>query len=78
MFWKLKNSMKGKYYAFSGYKQRNTVWLAYLECELQQQVWLIHFPVKIPENGRKNISREKKAINKVPLMFLDVKVLTET
>ena len=29
------------------------------------------------ENGRKNILREKKTRNKVPLMFLNVKVLTE-
>ena len=29
------------------------------------------------ENGRKNIFRYKQTTNKVPLMFLDVKVLTE-
>ena len=29
------------------------------------------------ENGRKNILREKKTRNEVPLMFLNVKVLTE-
>ena len=27
------------------------------------------------QNGRKNIFREKQTTNKVPLMFLDVKVL---
>ena len=29
------------------------------------------------ENGRKNIFRDKQTTIKVPLMFLDVKVLTE-
>ena len=37
----------------------------------------MHLQVKMIENGKKNISREKQTINKVPLMFLDVKVLTE-
>ena len=36
-----------------------------------------HFQDKIPENGRKNIFRDRKTTNNVPLMFLDVKVLTE-
>ena len=36
----------------------------------------MHFQVKIPENGTKNIFREKQTINKV-LMFLDVKGFTE-
>ena len=31
----------------------------------------------MPENGRKNVFREKQTTKKVPLMFLDVKVLTE-
>ena len=31
MFWKLKNSTKGKCYVFRGYKQRNNVFLVYLE-----------------------------------------------
>ena len=35
----------------------------------------MHFQVKMPENGRKNIFREKETTNKVPLMFLDVKCL---
>ena len=35
------------------------------------------FQVKMPENGRKKIFREKETRNKVPLMFLDIKVLTE-
>ena len=37
----------------------------------------MHFQFKIPENGRKNIFRDKETTNMVPLMFLDVKVLTE-
>ena len=37
----------------------------------------MHFKVKMPENDRKNIFRDKQTTNKVPLMFLDVRVLTE-
>ena len=37
----------------------------------------MHFEVKMPENDRKNIFRDKQTTNKVPLMFLDVRVLTE-
>ena len=40
-------------------------------------VLLIHFQVKISENGRKNLFRDKQTTNKVPLMLLDVKVLPE-
>ena len=38
----------------------------------------MHFEHKMPENGRNNIFRDKQATNKVPLMFLDIKVLTES
>ena len=37
----------------------------------------MHFQVKMQENGRHNIFREKQTINKIPLMFLDVKVVEE-
>ena len=37
----------------------------------------MHFQVKMPENGRDNIFKDKKTKNKVPLVFSDVKVLTE-
>ena len=37
----------------------------------------MHFQVKMQKNERKNIFRDKKSTKKVPLMFLDVKVLTE-
>ena len=35
------------------------------------------FQVKMVENGRKNILTEKQTKNKVPLLLLHVKVLTE-
>ena len=35
------------------------------------------FEVKMAENGRKNIFREMETTNKVPLMCLDLKILTE-
>ena len=37
----------------------------------------MHFQVKMAENGRKNIFKDKQTTHKVPLMFLDVKVLME-
>ena len=37
----------------------------------------MHFQVKLPDNGRKNLFRGNETTNKGPLMFLDVKVLTE-
>ena len=37
----------------------------------------MHFQVKMIENGRKNIFRDKQTANKVPLLFLHVKVRTE-
>ena len=37
----------------------------------------MHFHVKIQQISRKNIFTNNKTANKVPLIFLDVKVLTE-
>ena len=37
----------------------------------------MNFQIKMPENGRKNIFREKETTNKVPLVFLVFKVLAE-
>ena len=37
----------------------------------------MHLEVKMPENVRKKIFGEKQTRNKVWLMFLDIKVLTE-
>ena len=37
----------------------------------------MHFYVKMPENGRVNMFREKQTVKQPPLMFLDVKVVTE-
>ena len=41
------------------------------------QVRFIYFKVAIPENGTKNIFKDKQTAKKVPLMYLDVKVVTE-
>ena len=66
---------------FSGYKQRNKVPLVCLECKLQhdRHEWIewMNFEVKMPQNGRKNIFRDKQTTKKVPLIFLDVQVVTE-
>ena len=37
----------------------------------------MHFQVKVLENGRNNLFRYKETTNKVPLMFLYVKVLSK-
>ena len=37
----------------------------------------MHFEVEMPENGRQNIFRDKQTTKKVPLIFLDFKVITE-
>ena len=37
----------------------------------------MYLQVKMPENGTKNIFREQQTRNKVPLVVLDVKVLTQ-
>ena len=37
----------------------------------------MYLQVKMPENGRKNVFRDKQTRRKVPVMFLDVKVVTE-
>ena len=37
----------------------------------------MHFKIEMPENSGKNIFRDNQTINKVPLIFLYVKVLTE-
>ena len=37
----------------------------------------MNLQVKMPENNRKEIFRDKQTTNKVLLMFLDVKMLTE-
>ena len=38
----------------------------------------MHFQVKMPENDRTKIFTDKKPTNKVPLIFSEVKLLTET
>ena len=37
----------------------------------------MYLQVKKPQNGRKKIFRDKQTTNKVPLMVLDIKLLTE-
>ena len=78
MFWTSKKSMKDKSSIDSGYKQRKKDCLMYLQSKTpSRSLCLIHFQVKMPENGRNKIYRDKQTTNKVPLMFLDVKLLTE-
>ena len=38
---------------------------------------LLHFQVEMSENGGKNKLGDTKTTNKIPLMFVDVKELTE-
>ena len=37
----------------------------------------MYLHVEMSENGRKNVFRDEQTTNKVPLVFLDVKVLTQ-
>ena len=37
----------------------------------------MYLQVKMPENGRKNVFSDKQTTNKLPLIFLDAKVLTQ-
>ena len=76
-FWMPKENMKGKCYVFSGHKKRNNISWMYLECKLEQDSWFINFQLKMPENGKKNTSRDKQTTTKVALMFFDDKLLTE-
>ena len=43
----------------------------------RRQGWLMLAQVKTPENGTKNIFRDKQTTNKVLLTIFDVKELTE-
>ena len=38
----------------------------------------MHFQIRMRQNLKKNIFRDKQSTNKVPMIFLNVKVLTET
>ena len=38
----------------------------------------MYLQVKMPENSRRNMFRDKHTTKKVPLIFLGVKVLTES
>ena len=71
----LKDREKGTTKAFSSYKLKSTLCLVYLEIKLQQNK---HLVISLPENGRSKVFRGKQAPNKVPLLFLDVKLLEET
>ena len=56
-----KRIMKEKCYVFAGYKQRNNVWLIYLECKLQQDRygWRI-FKLKLQKTAeRRYLERTK-------------------
>ena len=70
--------MKSKCCDFSGYKQRNKMCSVVSTVETAtEKVWWTHFQDNAPENSRKKIFRVYQTKNKIPLMFLDVKVLTE-
>ena len=40
-------------------------------------IWLMDFKLKVREKCGKNILRDKQTTKKGPLMFVDVKMLTE-
>ena len=68
--------MKCKYHVSIAYKQGIelgvfTVWTP------TRKLLLMFFEVKKPENGSNNIYRDEQTTNRVSLMLLDAKVLTE-
>ena len=78
MFSEPKKCMKGKCLVFKDYKQKNKVCLVYLEFKLRQDSygWCI-FKLKCQktvETTYLDTSKQKK----IPLIFLDVNVLTES
>ena len=72
MFWRPKHSMKGKSCAFNHSKQRNKLSLAYLQRKLPQD-WCI-FKLKCQITVERT---DKQTTSRVPLMFLDLKVLSK-
>ena len=47
-------------------------------CKLQENSpWFMDFQVKMQKNSRENIFRDNQKTNKVALIILDIKVLTE-
>ena len=51
----------------------------FFKVKMQQDRWFIHFQVKLPENRKKKTYLEtKKQKKKIPLMFLDFNVFTES
>ena len=62
----------------AGINKELKVCLVYSEFKVQERkVWLMHFQVKMPQNGGENIFIDMQTTNKVPLIFLEIKVLTE-
>ena len=70
--------MESKCYAFRRYKKINKLCLVYLQCKLNQDRYGGSISkLKFKKKMRKNIIREKEKRNKVPPMFLDIRVLAE-
>ena len=78
MFWKAKDSIKGKSYVLSGYKQINKVCLLFLDGKLENIATIAAFSSwNVRKSWKKNKLGDTKTTNKIPLMFVDVKELTE-
>ena len=61
VFWRAKKSMTGKCYVARGYKQRNQVFLLYLECNREQHTygWCI-FKLNLKKTVDKGTSKQAK------------------
>ena len=78
MFWRPNHSMKVNWDVWRDYKETSKVSFVYLECKLQQDKYsLMYIQTQMPQSGTKNIFSNKETTNKVPLMFLNVKVLKQ-
>ena len=69
--------MKGKCYIFSAFKKRNKVCLVYSECKLQRDRHFLSILKLKCQKQPSTTETTTETTNKVPLMFLDIKVLTE-
>ena len=70
MFWRPNDSMKGKCYVFSCYKQRNKLCLVYLDFKLQQDSygWCI-FKLKYQEKEERTYLETSKQKRRWRLCF---------
>ena len=70
--------MKGKGFVFSVYKKKKLGCPWCIQSENAKNIlWLMHFQVKMLESPGWSIFRDKPTKKNLPLMFFDIKMVTE-